>query len=146
MQHALGRGLLGDVARPLEAGWRAGGLHVDARRQAVIDGAQRLLVGADGEGAGHVEVRQDVVAPLLEAGAADAIDVVALPHDVAGHALDPGAGPVGVDPGYLLPLAHDLGDLLGFLRAAEPRLAIERSEEHTSELQSLMRISYAAFC
>src|SRR3546814_3712885 len=25
-------------------------------------------------------------------------------------------------------------------------LAIERSEEHTSELQSLMRISYAVFC
>src|SRR3546814_9270170 len=28
--------------------------------------------------------------------------------------------------------------------AGEPRL--ERSEEHTSELQSLMRISYAVFC
>src|SRR3546814_3938988 len=27
-----------------------------------------------------------------------------------------------------------------------PREAIERSEEHTSELQSLMRISYAVFC
>src|SRR3546814_5949555 len=26
------------------------------------------------------------------------------------------------------------------------RLIIERSEEHTSELQSLMRISYAVFC
>src|SRR3546814_7270549 len=26
------------------------------------------------------------------------------------------------------------------------RLAIARSEEHTSELQSLMRISYAVFC
>src|SRR3546814_3312482 len=28
----------------------------------------------------------------------------------------------------------------------EPRRAPERSEEHTSELQSLMRISYAVFC
>src|SRR3546814_5265487 len=30
----------------------------------------------------------------------------------------------------------------------EPRVAkhVERSEEHTSELQSLMRISYAVFC
>src|SRR3546814_8411810 len=28
----------------------------------------------------------------------------------------------------------------------EPGLAITRSEEHTSELQSLMRISYAVFC
>src|SRR3546814_9036721 len=26
------------------------------------------------------------------------------------------------------------------------RLLVERSEEHTSELQSLMRISYAVFC
>src|SRR3546814_8984770 len=29
---------------------------------------------------------------------------------------------------------------------AAPDKAIERSEEHTSELQSLMRISYAVFC
>src|SRR3546814_980681 len=31
-------------------------------------------------------------------------------------------------------------------RLARPRLADHRSEEHTSELQSLMRISYAVFC
>src|SRR3546814_4454491 len=33
-------------------------------------------------------------------------------------------------------------------RIVEPRLGVwnERSEEHTSELQSLMRISYAVFC
>src|SRR3546814_7986011 len=29
---------------------------------------------------------------------------------------------------------------------ARPQIAIQRSEEHTSELQSLMRISYAVFC
>src|SRR3546814_10744472 len=28
----------------------------------------------------------------------------------------------------------------------KPQLAVGRSEEHTSELQSLMRISYAVFC
>src|SRR3546814_2070702 len=28
----------------------------------------------------------------------------------------------------------------------KPRIAVARSEEHTSELQSLMRISYAVFC
>src|SRR3546814_9645068 len=36
-----------------------------------------------------------------------------------------------------------------FFRALDPAMAIEilvRSEEHTSELQSLMRISYAVFC
>src|SRR3546814_2622965 len=31
-------------------------------------------------------------------------------------------------------------------RGADPALRSERSEEHTSELQSLMRISYAVFC
>src|SRR3546814_7661422 len=34
---------------------------------------------------------------------------------------------------------------LGFLRVPLPTPG-ERSEEHTSELQSLMRISYAVFC
>src|SRR3546814_3434855 len=31
-------------------------------------------------------------------------------------------------------------------RPSEPEAAVLRSEEHTSELQSLMRISYAVFC
>src|SRR3546814_5719111 len=34
----------------------------------------------------------------------------------------------------------------GSLVAAFPALTTVRSEEHTSELQSLMRISYAVFC
>src|SRR3546814_1528464 len=42
-------------------------------------------------------------------------------------------------------LEHALAALLDLLLAAE-HLAVERSEEHTSELQSLMRISYAVFC
>src|SRR3546814_6933024 len=32
------------------------------------------------------------------------------------------------------------------VRTVRARIAAERSEEHTSELQSLMRISYAVFC
>src|SRR3546814_19966019 len=32
------------------------------------------------------------------------------------------------------------------LKAEEAGLVVPRSEEHTSELQSLMRISYAVFC
>src|SRR3546814_10368832 len=37
--------------------------------------------------------------------------------------------------------------LLAVARAVPmPALAVHRSEEHTSELQSLMRISYAVFC
>src|SRR3546814_5775221 len=38
------------------------------------------------------------------------------------------------------PSTHDL------LKLPEPKGKIVRSEEHTSELQSLMRISYAVFC
>src|SRR3546814_2514554 len=33
-----------------------------------------------------------------------------------------------------------------FVRQTRDQLIRERSEEHTSELQSLMRISYAVFC
>src|SRR3546814_17993329 len=32
------------------------------------------------------------------------------------------------------------------IRGSPPHLGPDRSEEHTSELQSLMRISYAVFC
>src|SRR3546814_5559649 len=38
-----------------------------------------------------------------------------------------------------------VGDCLKAIDAAQGAFA-ERSEEHTSELQSLMRISYAVFC
>src|SRR3546814_10573712 len=40
-------------------------------------------------------------------------------------------------------VGHRHDDVLGTVAAQEDR---ERSEEHTSELQSLMRISYAVFC
>src|SRR3546814_4171271 len=42
----------------------------------------------------------------------------------------------GRSPGYRHPT----------LSTEEDRMSAERSEEHTSELQSLMRISYAVFC
>src|SRR3546814_7463370 len=40
---------------------------------------------------------------------------------------------------------HGGGDFAGRGRSAG-YIVIERSEEHTSELQSLMRLSYAVFC
>src|SRR3546814_8622081 len=46
------------------------------------------------------------------------------------------SGVSGVVGGFV---GHDLADFPG-------RLAGDRSEEHTSELQSLMRSSYAVFC
>src|SRR3546814_1104085 len=54
---------------------------------------------------------------------------------------------VGVD---LDPLAAQLGDLVAQRPGIEDDAVADdrqrRSEEHTSELQSLMRISYAVFC
>src|SRR3546814_2303528 len=46
----------------------------------------------------------------------------------------------GTENRKLLPIAHDLG--VDSFRSGVGY----RSEEHTSELQSLMRISYAVFC
>src|SRR3546814_2919349 len=44
-------------------------------------------------------------------------------------------------------VAHRLKSMLfGPSRAHRGKLRLNRSEEHTSELQSLMRISYAVFC
>src|SRR3546814_7106374 len=57
---------------------------------------------------------------------------------------------VNVSPLQLLSSAFPnlVGDALAKGRLSPNRLELEvtRSEEHTSELQSLMRISYAVFC
>src|SRR3546814_31577 len=47
-----------------------------------------------------------------------------------------------------LPLTLDVGERAGILIRVENKTPIQMdsSEEHTSELQSLMRISYAVFC
>src|SRR3546814_8569177 len=46
---------------------------------------------------------------------------------------------------YLLKVVGVSEDCLFFVKGVWA-LGLDRSEEHTSELQSLMRISYAAFC
>src|SRR3546814_1736721 len=43
-------------------------------------------------------------------------------------------------------LEHLRGDMHEFTSGIKGRVRVYRSEEHTSELQSLMRISYAVFC
>src|SRR3546814_4906796 len=66
-------------------------------------------------------------------------------HEIGEILAKPGGEPLFV--GGAVPAAHDQDD-----RGAEPRVGhaerhhLIRSEEHTSELQSLMRISYAVFC
>src|SRR3546814_8786458 len=46
----------------------------------------------------------------------------------------------------LVPIVVALSDSLGYAEGSRGRAGIVRSEVHTSELQSLMRISYAVFC
>src|SRR3546814_5264202 len=43
-------------------------------------------------------------------------------------------------------LVGGMSDLIARSVGADIAMEMERSEEHTSELQSLMRISYAVFC
>src|SRR3546814_1156245 len=72
---------------------------------------------------------------------------------MAGQFAKPRSAPTEVIDGVELPSYH--GDIINGIdftkesREPDPeRLvrAYNRSEEHTSELQSLLRISYAAFC
>src|SRR3546814_1389862 len=51
---------------------------------------------------------------------------------------------IGVAAGAAIPV-HRLA-VRGVFENAADAIPVERSEEHTSELQSLMRISYAVFC
>src|SRR3546814_1798539 len=101
---------------------------------------------------------RSVVGDVVVQHMADAVDVEPARGDVGGHQ--------DVDAPVLQRLHHLLalllldvavdggggqaacGQLFGQLLGAElgPREHQHRSEEHTSELQSLMRISYAVFC
>src|SRR3546814_9004656 len=59
-------------------------------------------------------------------------------------ALGPGVGNRGADSDRITDRSTFVVGLIGSIR---PDIAVRwRSEEHTSELQSLMRISYAVFC
>src|SRR3546814_3355782 len=56
------------------------------------------------------------------------------------------ADPAGeaVDDSAILHVGTEQAKL--FARCFQPAHSLSRSEEHTSEIQSLMRISYAVFC
>src|SRR3546814_7614436 len=59
------------------------------------------------------------------------------------HALARCAGP---DGGLHVPAPRPAVPAVAEAPARDRRRTLGRSEEHTSELQSLMRISYAVFC
>src|SRR3546814_4967259 len=69
------------------------------------------------------------------------VDLDALVNQVI-EELGPLRAGITVERGLCLSAA----DCDGAWVEAEPRFLHRRSEEHTSELQSLMRISYAVFC
>src|SRR3546814_7894094 len=85
-------------------------------------------------------------------------DVVAVEVVAAEQLLaegEDGGGGVGRDDRIAVVEHHhpiaDAADEVGGVRHEDDRAAVSleaphRSEEHTSELQSLMRISYAVFC
>src|SRR3546814_8117256 len=66
-----------------------------------------------------------------------AVQLAVLRHPGFGFTLEEGA------PAYLVAF---MGEQIGVAASAFGGYAARRSEEHTSELQSLMRISYAVFC
>src|SRR3546814_7157497 len=73
--------------------------------------------------------------------AADLRGVCAVGSNFAVGRTRPGPGPVDLPAYFTGARRTDPGALTG-----GSRQRVQRSEEHTSELQSLMRISYAVFC
>src|SRR3546814_1739016 len=94
-------------------------------------GIDTVLLSGDNQGSAeavgqHLGIRQ-VIAQVLPADKTDKI--TALQQD-----------------GSVVAMVGDGINDAPALAAANVGIAMARSEEHTSELQSLMRISYAVFC
>src|SRR3546814_7101560 len=105
----------------------------------------------------QIEIQPGITDELLVLPIVAAVGVEAVEFDPAARicAAHFGADIVGErqfgaarDIAVAIAVALDPAERLGVRRNAVGResLAAERSEEHTSELQSLMRISYAVFC
>src|SRR3546814_10221562 len=103
---------------------------------ALDEARRRLLLARD---QGHGLLVQ--VAALVDAAVALERGHAAAALVVLGHGIDIGR------LALFLEEADDVLDLaVGHERTVDAADAPTRSEEHTSELQSLMRISFAVFC
>src|SRR3546814_1303205 len=103
------------------------------------------LLAGFGEDQGGLLARKHApgVEALVGGEAVRRVAVVHEQHDVAGGDLQLGRRePSLVDRDRVVDRQVDLSQILCGRRAR----VCSRSEEHTSELQSLMRISYAVFC
>src|SRR3546814_6552239 len=102
------------------------------------------MVGGDG---GRDLLHHDRLARLGGRDDQRALALALRRHEIEDAAGDVFAG--AVTALELEALAREQrGEVLeqGLVLRSFQRLAVDRSEEHTSELQSLMRISYAVFC
>src|SRR3546814_1722898 len=99
-----------------------------------VEKAYRALVQAEGENAG------DALAAVEQSYAAGTSDEFVLPTAIGNYE--------GMQDGDGLFMANFRADRAREILATllDPVFDVFRSEEHTSELQSLMRISYAVFC
>src|SRR3546814_4503249 len=113
---------------------------MDAVRAIIIGGA-----GVDGEQAYPLSVFQSIALRRIVPAAilvAEIVGKVGQRHELVGilmRVVEPAEDDVGA--------GADVGRDRRLGAHVLPRLVVDaRSEEHTSELQSLMRISYAVFC
>src|SRR3546814_3157179 len=109
-------------------------------------GGSKVATGYDGR----------VSSPMLEAGVIEGLNEAGVDAVSVGLGPTPmlyyAAATLGVDGGIMVTGSHNPPDYNGFKMVFQGRpffgedIQKLRSEEHTSELQSLMRISYAVFC
>src|SRR3546814_7215694 len=111
--------------------------HVARRRD------DRQAAAVTGHGALQ-QVGVEALRQVDEVGEADAVVDIEIEGD--GAALHVEVEQAGLAPLLLQRLGQTAAGLHGDRRGADAAAALQRSEEHTSELQSLMRHSYAVFC
>src|SRR3546814_6858944 len=87
-----------------------------------------------------LEARQSLVEDSILDGTATPADVIAIEAEISAARAELLAAQAAEAAGRAM-LARWIGDA-----AQRPLSTNQRSEEHTSELQSLMRISFAVFC